>query len=286
MPRYPSAVWRPIGAKTYAALRIDPSALITHSDAGFVRSLQGWWLHPASGSLACHLHVDWYGYEEQYVDTARRAAANMAANGFAISTECSNSPDYRDGLVSFDADPFSPEQVASLIRIHRWAVSAHRRLPARRCTDGRSGFGWHGQYPQWTLPGHACPGRRRVEQLIDVIYPAVISGGSSTPEVPDMTPEQDRRQQRIAQYSKTAADQAKAGALYAAGAHRLGEVALSWLAYGGIPQGLEVIYQARLGRAPDAAGLAAWSKAARQFTFEEIDARIAATPEARKRVSA
>lgn len=99
----------------------------------------------------------------------------------------------------------------------------------------------------------------------------------------DMTPDQAKQLATVATTSARAADQASAAALYAAGANRRGEIALSWLAHGGIRAGITEIYRSRLGRDPDDDGMTSWSQVATRFTFDEIDARIAATPEAARR---
>lgn len=273
MPRYPAAVWKPIGWKTTGVPAIRPTAMVTHSDAGFVRSLQGWWLSPGSGSLSCHLHIAWDGYVEQYVDTLRRAAANVAANGFGLSVEVSNSPDYAAGRVSFNDDTYSDAQIEALIEWHRWGIANHPGIPARRCTDGVHGLGWHNQFPAWTTPGHQCPGARRVRQLLDVVYPAVIGGPA--PKEPEM----NSRQERILVDTQNKAGRAwlhSAKAVGVAGAAR--DAALQ--------VGVTEIYWRRLGRAPDPKGLAVWVGAARGSSLAEVDARIAASSEAKARARA
>lgn len=163
-----------------------PTAGITHSDAGYVDSLYGWWTNPASGGLSCHFHVAWDGTLEQYVDTRQRAYANVEANAYGLSAECSNSPAYRDGRVSFDDDAYSPAQIVTLIDLWKWVLEAEPTVRAEVCRDGVHGLGWHNQYPQWTTPGHACPGATRIRQLQTVIFPAVF--GTSRAAQPATTP--------------------------------------------------------------------------------------------------
>lgn len=174
MARYEGALWRPVGYKTDLAPAMVATCSITHSDAGFVESLQGWWCNPGSGPLVSHFHVSWDGTVEQYVDTDRQAVANVEANWFAIATEVSNSPAYRDRQVSFDADVYSQAQIDALIGLYRWQAATHPGIPKEVCGDGRHGFGWHDQYPQWTTPSHVCPGKARVFQLQTIIFPAVF----------------------------------------------------------------------------------------------------------------
>lgn len=204
----PFATWKPIGAKTTGAAPMTPTAVIDHSDAGYVQSLQGWWLNPQSGPLSCHFHIAWDGTIEQYADTNRRAIANVEANAYGISIEFSNSPAYRDNQVSFDQDVYSPAQIASAIRLHNWLAETHPTIPRQLCTDGVHGFGWHDKFPRWTTTGHVCPGSRRVSQLQAEIYPATFA---PTAEDDDMTPDQ------ITQATDTN-DQAHKAALQSAGA--------------------------------------------------------------------
>lgn len=159
-----------------------PTAGITHSDAGYVDSLYGWWTNPASGGLSCHFHVAWDGTLEQYVDTRQRAYANVEANAYGLSAECSNSPAYRDGRVSFDDDAYSPAQIVTLIDLWKWVLEAEPTVRAEVCRDGVHGLGWHNQYPQWTTPGHVCPGAARIETLRTRIFPAVIDTRVSATE--------------------------------------------------------------------------------------------------------
>ena len=208
MARCPFAAWKPIGVKTSNAAPITPTAVIDHSDAGYVTSLQGWWLNSGSDSLSCHFHVAWDGTLEQYVDTGRKAVANVAANRFGISIEFSNSPDYRDKRRSFDADPYSSAQIATAIRLHTWLADTHPTIPRQVCTDGVHGFGWHDKFPSWTTRGHVCPGAARVRQLQDMIYPATFNRSE---EDDDMTPAQSKQ-------LADAADQARQAALQSAGA--------------------------------------------------------------------
>lgn len=106
-------------------------------------------------------------------------------------------------------------------------------------------------------------------------FMAMVRGADLNSE-DDMTPDQAKQLADI---------QAKMGqaVLYAAAANRKADIGLSWLVAGGVREGIEAIYAARLGRAPDAGGLAAWTKAAVEHTYAEIDAFIAGTPEAKAR---
>lgn len=169
---HPRAVHRPLPGVTPP---LTPTAAVTHSDAGYVRSLYGWWTNPASGGLSCHAHISWEGELEQYIDTARVAYAQMEANWFGLSCEVSNSPDYQAGRRSFDDDPYSDAQIRVLVDWWTWACVEHPTIARLVCVDGRNGFGWHDKFPQWTTPGHVCPGRRRIEQLQQVVFPAVFA---------------------------------------------------------------------------------------------------------------
>lgn len=275
---YPRAIWRPVPRALYAA-PITPTAAILHSNAGSSGDLYGWWTNPAARGLYSHFQVTLDGTVYQYGSIYRRAPANVAANAYAVSIETANNPGHGT-FPGFDTDVWSGAQRAAIIDLLDW-LAAEAGIERAACVDGRHGIGGHDWYDAWRTTGHVCPGARRNAQIRSDIIPAVA--GRLSPEVPDMTPEQERRQQRIAQYARTAAEQASSSALSAAGAYRLAEIGLSWAAHGGIREGIALIYRSRLGRDPDAAGLAAWSQAARRLTYEQVDARVADSDEARGR---
>lgn len=156
-----------------------------------------------------------------------------------------------------------------------------RKIGPAELRAGERGVCGHIDVSQaWRLTDHWDPG----PTFPWAAFMAAVRSGTDLTE-DDMTPDQAKQLAAATRDAARAADQASQAALYAAGANRRAEVALSWAAHGGIPQGITAIYQTRLGRAPDPAGLASWSAAATQHTYDEIDTRVSESSEARKRAA-
>ena len=106
----------------------------------------------------------------------RTADANFHANPWAVSIETSdNAPGRPEDIVAW-----SPKQLAALIRLGNW-LADEWRVPRRQCPAwDASGFGWHAMWgapSHWTnVAGKVCPGRRRINQLRTVVFPAIFEG--------------------------------------------------------------------------------------------------------------
>lgn len=177
MPLYPNAVHEILPANTKQA-HIAPTAVIVHSAAGAAQDLYGWWMNPNAGGLECHFYVATDGTVYQYMDTVVRADANVQANGYGISIETENNKGHTSGG-AFMSDVWTAPQQASLVRLIDWCCTTHN-IRRELCADGRHGIGWHDQYPQWTTPGHVCPGTARIQQLQTQVIPAVAGGTAPT----------------------------------------------------------------------------------------------------------
>jgi hypothetical protein len=122
----------------------------------------------------------------QWMDTDRRADANLHANAFAVSIETSDGGD--------ESRPWSQKQLDALVRLIG-DLCDHHGIPRRTCdrADG-SGLGWHvmfGAPGPWTPVAKTCPGRVRIKQLQDIVFPAVMRQDASLiPEEVDMTTDQ------------------------------------------------------------------------------------------------
>lgn len=177
-----------IRLKEQASKAIIPTQLIFHSlangwnfDAGV-----GWLVDPGN-PLESHIAVRKDGLRVQLVDYRQRAEANYHANRRpdgtgALSAETDSSVDA--------TEPWTDDQVASLIE---WAVARCREfgIPARLCTSPSDpGIGWHimwGSPGEWTPVSKSCPGPARIEQVKNVIVPAVariLAGGTANPTTP------------------------------------------------------------------------------------------------------
>lgn len=186
----PFAVHKPINKNRSV---IVPRAIIEHTAVSGAASLFGYFSGVGDDS---HFYVDDGGRIEQYVDTVRTAFANRNANPFAVSVE---TWDNRDPART----PWTPAQVASLIRLNNWLADTHPTIPRRQITDPYgSGLGWHAMFgapSAWTSAvGKTCPGAPRIAQMKSTIIPAFISGnsgGGNTP-TPDIEEDDDMSSDR------------------------------------------------------------------------------------------
>jgi hypothetical protein len=165
----PFAIHKPL-PENATEPRIAPRTIILHSAVSRSPSLFGFF-DSAGIYVESHFYIRWDGTIEQYMDTDRQADANYKANrfGLSIETEDDLDPNHK---------PWSPEQMASLIRLCDWLCDIYPAIPRRPCksyTD--SGIGYHAQFPEWSVyRGKTCPGTARVPQV-----PLVIEGIQSGP---------------------------------------------------------------------------------------------------------
>lgn len=203
MARYPEAAWHRCPGQEP---KIRPTQLIYHT--AVMRDLIGlrnYFCSGRSGGIESHFGVggrwgtspDQDGQVEQWRDTEEQADANRTANRRpdgtgAISVEtCDNAPQLPSQI-----EPWTPKQVAALIRLGRWAHE-HHGIPLRICrSPDDPGFGWHalwdntrfeyadGSTPWTPAAGKVCPGPARIEQLKTIVFPAIFAG--TDPEDDDM----------------------------------------------------------------------------------------------------
>jgi len=113
----------------------------------------------------------------QVLDSSAMADANLNANASGIAVEMCGAAD----------EPFTDWQVSELVRIARWAMTAHPGITPDVCATATSpGFGWHvmfGAPGPWTPVAKVCPGQVRIDQLTHHIFPAIF-GTESEYDVP------------------------------------------------------------------------------------------------------
>lgn len=175
----PGAVWRPIPVSRSRPLRRKGRGVILHVAASEATSLFGFF---STASVDSHFYVAKDGAIEQYVDTDLQAYASMDGNATTISVET------QGGVANPDGEPWTPQQVASLARICRWA-NEDEGVPLQVMPDSRPasrGIGWHrlGVRP-WVVPGgeiwsaangKRCPGDAKIAQV-----PAVVAAARGNP---------------------------------------------------------------------------------------------------------
>jgi len=197
------AVQKPL-PEAESQLRITPRVVIVHTMVGSLLGTDQ--LFRRKSGLESHFGIggptdgaDLDGVIFQWMDTDRRADANLNANAFAVSIETSDGGD--------ESRPWSPKQLDALIRLIG-VLCDHHGIPRRICdrADG-SGLGWHvmfGAPGPWTPVAKTCPGPVRIAQLKDTVFPAVIGvtgpqAGMGIAQEDDMTEEQARQLKAIFQ---------------------------------------------------------------------------------------
>lgn len=165
MARYPRAAWRPLpehGAEARNFARL----FIVHIIVGSLNGAEAWFRREDVKSES-HFGLG-EGHEDdpvrQWLDTDEEADTNWDANGISITVETAGTPD----------EPFTDFQIAELIGMGIWAARTHA-LPAQLADGPRgSGFGWHSMYPEWNRNSHTCPGAIRIQQLKEIVFPAIF----------------------------------------------------------------------------------------------------------------
>lgn len=171
-----------------------------HTQAGN-GSLYGYF--NASNRASSHFWVAKSGLVEQYVDTALRAEADLDGNDATVSIETEG-----------NGEPWTGDQLNGIIGVVSWILSAHG-IPVKMATnafsgsDSSKGISWHrlgidGNFPAApsryagrqqlgggmhysSAYGKTCPVEPRIDQIYDVVWPAV-SSGQPVPIPPDPGP--------------------------------------------------------------------------------------------------
>lgn len=149
--------------------RIPVRGLVVHSTGSPYLPYQ-YFEH--SSNLESTFGLDTDGTLEQYMGADERADANYLANDWFASIETVNHRSYFDRR-DWDGDPWSPEQVAQIVRVCDW-YATNFNIPRRLMNAWNgSGFGYHIQFPQWHMVPKACPGARRIQQFKQIVIPAL-----------------------------------------------------------------------------------------------------------------
>ncbi len=185
MAWYPGAVKMELQPESDSQTAIKPTQFIVHSIVApwSARRTYEYWRD--STNLESHFGIDYDGVVGQYIGTETRADANAGANRRADGT----------GAVSAEtasntsgSDPWNDKQIEDLIAIGAWLHKEHD-LPLRICrSHSDPGFGYHSMFPQWSTSGTACPGKARIKQFREVVFPGIVARASgSTPPKPGAT---------------------------------------------------------------------------------------------------
>lgn len=168
---YPEALWRPLSDQQTEPVIGVPKLLVIHTMVGGLRGTEQMFRRDGYGGVESTFglggvadgSLDGVGFQWQRL--SRQADAQMDANVFATSVECSDGGNWRL--------PFSPKQVAWLIDFTTWWCK-NTGNPCVKATrwDGH-GVGYHKMFLKWTGGARECPGPARIKQLENVIWPAV-----------------------------------------------------------------------------------------------------------------
>lgn len=152
---------------------IVPTQFIAHSIAAPWDERRTYEYWRDSTNLESHFAVDFDGSVGQFIGTQTRADANAAANRRpdgtgAVSAETASNLD--------STDPWTDDQVESLIRIGAWVHETHPTVPLRLCrAHDDPGYGFHSMFPQWSTNGTRCPGPARINQFRNVVFPGIVA---------------------------------------------------------------------------------------------------------------
>lgn len=173
MAWYPGAKKLELQPESDSQQAIRPTQLILHSIVANWTARRTYEFWRDSTNLESHFGIG-YGEQDiaQYIGTETRADANAGANRRsdgtgAISVETASN--------STASDPWNASQVEELIKLGVWAHQRHG-IPLRICrTHSDPGFGYHSMFPQWSTSGTACPGKARIAQFKNVVFPAIVA---------------------------------------------------------------------------------------------------------------
>ncbi|MDX5564120.1 N-acetylmuramoyl-L-alanine amidase [Streptomyces sp. ID05-04B] len=167
---------------------IRPTQFIMHSIAApwDEERIYEYWRD--STNLESHFGVDYDGSVGQFIGTQTRADANYRANlrpdgTGAVSVETASNLAH--------TDPWTPEQVETLIRLGVWLHEEHG-IPLRICaTASDPGYGYHRMFADWSTGGTECPGDARAKQFHAVVFPGIVARATGQTTEPPAQSEED-----------------------------------------------------------------------------------------------
>lgn len=184
MAWYPGATKRELQPESDAQAAIRPTQLIVHSIIApwTAKRVYEYWRD--STNLESHFGLGYEGDIAQFIGTETRADANAGANRRSDGT----------GAVSIETasntkgtDPWTDAQVEELIKLGVWLHQKHG-VPLRICrSHADPGFGYHSMFPQWSTSGTACPGKARVGQFREVVFPGIVARATGKTTTPSKT---------------------------------------------------------------------------------------------------
>ncbi|MFE7047126.1 N-acetylmuramoyl-L-alanine amidase [Streptomyces californicus] len=188
MAWYPRATKYELQPESDSQPAIRPTQFIVHSIIApwTAKRVYEYWRD--STNLESHFGLGYEGDLGQFIGTETRADANAGANRRADGT----------GAVSIEtasnlqgSDPWTDAQVEELIRLGVW-LHQHHGIPLRICrTHTDPGFGYHSMFSQWSTSGTACPGKARIKQFREVVFPAIVARATGKTPAPTSPPKEN-----------------------------------------------------------------------------------------------
>ena len=177
MAWYSGAVRMELQPESDSQPAIRPTQFIVHSIIAPWTARRTYEFWRDSTNLESHFAVDYEGTIGQFIGTHTRADANAGANRRADGT----------GAVSAEtasntegSDPWNAKQIEDLIALGMW-LHQEEGIPLRICrTHDDPGFGYHSMFPQWSTSGTACPGKARIAQFRQVVFPGIVARATGT----------------------------------------------------------------------------------------------------------
>ncbi len=197
MSRYPGATWRPLAADpSHQAPMNRHDGIVLHTMAGSLAGTEAMFLQSGFTGTESHFGVGADGTVLQWVDTSRRADANLNGTWRLLSVETADTGPPFPSWSGSNVPAWTEAQLDAIAGIVAWAAKEHD-FPIEAMGSSRAserGVGWHrlGIEP-WRVDGgeawsestgKACPGDRRIAQVPEVIRraKAIAGGGDDLPE--------------------------------------------------------------------------------------------------------
>ena len=195
MAWYPGATRMELQPESDQQQAIRPTQFIVHSIVApwTARRTYEYWRD--STNLESHFGVDYTGTVGQYIGTHTRADANAGANRRpdgtgAVSAETASN--------TSGTDPWNDAQVEELIALGAW-LHKEEGIPLRICrSHDDPGFGYHSMFPQWSTDGTSCPGKARIKQFREVVFPGIVARATGRSTEEDDMPISDADAKKIA----------------------------------------------------------------------------------------
>ncbi|MFH9413942.1 N-acetylmuramoyl-L-alanine amidase [Streptomyces rochei] len=185
---YPAAIKMELQPESDDQPAIRPTQFIVHSIVApwSARRTYEYWRD--STNLESHFGIDYAGAVGQYIGTHTRADANASANRRpdgtgAVSAETASN--------TSATDPWNDKQIEELIALGVW-LHREEGIPLRICrSHDDPGYGYHSMFPQWSTSGTACPGKARIKQFREVVFPGIVARATGKTTTPATTEETD-----------------------------------------------------------------------------------------------